>query len=138
MTCFGCNSSDQSRIRTPSPKEDIGQERPNKVYRHLDKIILMKIDSSSKCNLKSGFFVLTTVVKDEIILKEIALELADSLRSVIVTDDECPYPAMSAAYIYMNEAEYSDYEGNWISMCSITPQHPEGDSVAAWKLSKYK
>lgn len=139
MTCFGCNSSDQSRIITPSPKENIPQERQNKVYRHLDKIGLVKIDSSSKCNLKSGFFVLTTVIKDEVILKEIALELADSLKSIIVKDDNCPYPAMSTAYIYMNEAEYTDYDGNWISRCSITPHHPEGDaSVAVWRLSKYK
>lgn len=94
---------------------------------------LVRIDSTTKCNLIQGFYSLESTIPDSSTLAHIAKFIDSKLYSENIGNANCRYPVMSSAFIYVSAKEFASYEGDWLAMCSM------GDvSVNALKLRKLK
>ena len=105
--------------------------------RKLDDVTLISLDKESKCNLTKGMYVLKKIITDSSDLAFIVDDLAISLFRSSQKDENCPWPVMSAAYLYMNEKGFMNDEV--IAGCSISPPDYEAYVfVNTWQVSNYK
>lgn len=159
--CFinGCNNSDNSgslEYSYEDQKDDstgfqllqisedsVGKEQIKKdsltaiSVEKLGGVSLISIDKESKCNLIKGYYMLNKIITDSSDLALISHYLCSSLFKSIKREENCQWPVMSAAYLYMNEKGFNNTEV--IASCTITPRDYEGDVlVNTCTLSKYK
>lgn len=132
---IGCNTESKVEpiLSLPSvpestkPMED--SLREEKIRKLIDTIYEIKIDKTRKCNLTEGYYVLKNDKIDSADLILITKHLAHQLYISTKRDKTCEYRQMTSATIYLNMEDYRDYEGNYITLCSINPEHPDGDMI---------
>lgn len=95
--------------------------------KNLGGYTLVEIDETSKCNRYDGFYILKKVVIDSNELSFISEYLAGKLFEKSKKKTNCSYPVMAFAYVYLPGTFNSkEDQGEWISMCAITPQNYSG------------
>jgi len=116
--------------RREESRRQIAEAERNELQNRFDKIggyKLLSIDTKTKCNLTKGYYVLNVISSSESDLSWLAKYLANALFIKSVKDPECSYPIMSQAFVYQSEIDYIIDKGEYVSMCSITPQNYSGD-----------
>lgn len=141
----GCNSQSevQPALSYPDPpkKEKSAEDSVMEVRINslVDTVYQIKIDKTRKCNLTEGYYVLKNNKIDSADLLLITKHLASQLYINTKLDKACDYKKMTSATIYLDMQDYRDDQGNYISMCNIDPDHPEGDTfIMPHKLKKLK
>ena len=107
---------------------------------HIQKLgeaTLISIDKESKCNLTKGMYILNKVIIDSSDLAFIVNNLSLSLFKSTHKNESCPWPVMSAAYLYMNQKGFDNNEV--IAGCTISPpDYMPYVFVNMWQVSNYK
>lgn len=98
---------------------------------------LQVTESSEKCNLFRGDFILNKIITDSATLAQLANHLAIYIHDNYNTKQNCPYVTMCVVHIYMNNKDFVNKED--VAFSEIIPSTPKGAAdVTSSILAKYK
>lgn len=140
---LSCNNGSQAPpVIYPPPAVQISAEDSitrEKIKKLIDTVYQIKIETSKKCNLTEGYFVLKNKRLDSASLYLITKHLAAHLFQTTKKDGSCDYKVMSKAMVYLTLEDYSNDPGDYLAICSIDPTNYEGEVyIPAHKLKALK
>lgn len=141
ISLFICSCSSKKEESTKSfisevpIRSDSTDYFEKKKFDSLGGLTLIKLDTETKCNLTKGYYI-TNNTTDSTALAFLASYSARLLFRTSNSTPGCSYPVMASTFIYQTQKSFTDYEGNWISMCSITPSDYSGKTFVDMRKLK--
>lgn len=145
---FSCNEAVNKDPEQPAANEPVDTLRDETDITNRDSlqlsrleklggVTLLQMDKTGKCNLSKGKYILNKVVTDSSDLAFIVGLLANKVFQSSKKDIACPYPVMSAVYLYLNQQRFKI--GESVASCTITPRNYSGDIwVNMYDISNFK